>query len=85
LRRLRATTNRIKKTSQTDRVYKLQLNPDRAEVIDFAGDIYTQVMELAKSSEIISPNHGLKDGILQKIWLDYHNKVAKPSYRIPRK
>ncbi|GHN01934.1 exopolyphosphatase [Cytophagales bacterium WSM2-2] len=46
------------------RIYELQMNPDRADVIIPASDIYTKVMEWAKSKSIIVPDVGLKDGIL---------------------
>jgi exopolyphosphatase/guanosine-5'-triphosphate,3'-diphosphate pyrophosphatase len=46
------------------RIYELQMNPDRADVIIPATDIYTKVMEWAKATNIIVPDVGLKDGIL---------------------
>jgi exopolyphosphatase/guanosine-5'-triphosphate,3'-diphosphate pyrophosphatase len=46
------------------RIYELQMNPDRADVIIPASDIYTKVMEWAQSKSIIVPDVGLKDGIL---------------------
>jgi exopolyphosphatase/guanosine-5'-triphosphate,3'-diphosphate pyrophosphatase len=46
------------------RIYELQMNPDRADVIIPATDIYTKVMEWAQSKSIIVPDVGLKDGIL---------------------
>jgi exopolyphosphatase/guanosine-5'-triphosphate,3'-diphosphate pyrophosphatase len=45
---------------------KLQLNPDRADVILPASDIYIQVMESAGAKNILVPDVGLKDG------LNYH-------------
>jgi len=46
------------------RIYELQMNPDRADVIVPASDIYTKVMEWAHAKNIIVPDVGLKDGIL---------------------
>lgn len=46
------------------RIYELQMNPDRADVIIPASDIYLKVMEWAKAKSIIVPDVGLKDGIL---------------------
>ncbi len=46
------------------RIYELQMNPDRADVIVPASDIYMKVMEWAKAPEMIVPEVGLKDGIL---------------------
>ena len=46
------------------RIYQLQMNPDRADVIVPAGGIYLKVMEWANSKSILVPDVGLKDGIL---------------------
>ena len=47
-----------------DRIYKLQMNPDRADVIIPASDIYIKVMEWAHAASILVPEVGLKDGIM---------------------
>ena len=46
------------------RIYKLQMNPDRADVIIPASNIYLKVMEWAHASSILVPEVGLKDGII---------------------
>lgn len=46
------------------RIYELQMNPDRADVIVPASTIYIKVMEWAKAVNIVVPEVGLKDGIL---------------------
>ncbi len=46
-----------------ERLLKLQLNEDRADVIIPASDIYIQVMEMSKVDRILVPDVGLKDGI----------------------
>ena len=46
------------------RIYQLQMNPDRADVIVPAADIYTKVMEWAHASSILVREVGLKDGIM---------------------
>lgn len=51
-----------------DRIYKLQMNPDRADVIIPASGIYIQVMEWAHASTILVPEVGLKDGIMQYLY-----------------
>ena len=40
------------------------MNPDRADVIIPASDIYIKVMEWAKAQSILVPDVGLKDGML---------------------
>ncbi len=47
-----------------ERIYKLQMNPDRADVIIPASGIYIKVMEWAHAQSILVPEVGLKDGIM---------------------
>jgi exopolyphosphatase / guanosine-5'-triphosphate,3'-diphosphate pyrophosphatase len=47
-----------------ERIYKLQMNPDRADVILPASTIYMRVMEWAKAKYIFVPEVGLKDGMM---------------------
>ena len=54
----------IKGHSLEDRIYKLQMNPDRADVIIPASDIYLKVMEWARAQSILVPEVGLKDGVM---------------------
>ncbi|WP_215234750.1 Ppx/GppA phosphatase family protein [Dyadobacter linearis] len=51
-----------------ERINKLQLNPDRADVIVPAGDIYTSAMKWAGAEVIHVPDVGLKDGMLQLLY-----------------
>jgi exopolyphosphatase/guanosine-5'-triphosphate,3'-diphosphate pyrophosphatase len=51
-----------------DRIYKLQMNPDRADVIIPASGIYIKVMEWARAGSILVPEVGLKDGIMQYLY-----------------
>ncbi|WAC12219.1 Ppx/GppA phosphatase family protein [Dyadobacter pollutisoli] len=51
-----------------ERINKLQLNPDRADVIVPAGDIYTSAMIWAGAEVIHVPDVGLKDGMLQLLY-----------------
>lgn len=63
-----------------ERVSKLELNPDRADVIVPASDIYISVMEWAGSSKIIVPDVGLKDGMIRFLYerngLEANNPVS---------
>ncbi len=65
LQRILKTQDYIRSFSMEDRINKLQLNPDRADVIIPALDIYTNAMKWAKATSIIVPDSGLKDGIMQ--------------------
>lgn len=50
-----------------ERVNKLRLNTDRADVIVPAASIYLTAMELAGCASIFVPDLGLKDGIIQML------------------
>ena len=54
--------------SLDDRINKLRLNADRADVIVPAAQIYLSVMHWAGATEISVPDLGLKDGILQTVY-----------------
>jgi exopolyphosphatase/guanosine-5'-triphosphate,3'-diphosphate pyrophosphatase len=54
--------------SMEDRVYKLQMNPDRADVIIPASSIYMKVMEWANAKNIFVPEVGLKDGMMLHLY-----------------
>lgn len=64
LNRIRDLRNMIANFSLEQRIYKLQMNPDRADVIIPATDIYTRVMKWAHASSILVPDVGLKDGMM---------------------
>ncbi len=51
-----------------ERINKLQLNPDRADVILPASDIYMFAMKAAKATNILVPDMGLKDGMIQEMY-----------------
>ena len=51
-----------------ERIHKLQLNPDRADVIIPASEIYISAMKWAHATKIVVPDVGLKDGIMQRLY-----------------
>ncbi len=57
-----------------ERINKLKMNPDRADVITHASGIYLSCMKWAKSEEMVVPNLGLIDGILMEV---YSNMLAE--------
>ena len=61
-----------------DRINKLRLNADRADVIVPAADIYISVMKWAGASEIMVPDVGLKDGIIQLVYSQLAKKKRLP-------
>jgi exopolyphosphatase/guanosine-5'-triphosphate,3'-diphosphate pyrophosphatase len=55
-----------------ERINVLQLNPDRADVIIPASEIYLSCMKWANCNKIMVPDVGLKDGILEELYLRNH-------------
>ncbi len=74
LKKLEELTEDIEAIDLHERVYHLKLNPDRAEVIDVAGRIYMDIFRRTNISDIMTPYHGLKDGIIQDLWERYFEK-----------
>ncbi|MDR6195591.1 Ppx/GppA phosphatase family protein [Siphonobacter sp. SORGH_AS_0500] len=60
-----------------DRINKLQLNPDRADVIVPASEIYLSAMRWSGAKEIMVPDLGLKDGIIQYVYDRYLHRKRK--------
>ena len=68
LKKVKEIKKMIESHTLEERIYKLQMNPDRADVIVPASDIYMQVMEWAHAQSIIVPDVGLKDGMLLQLY-----------------
>lgn len=64
IKTVKEVRKQIEKLSMDQRIYELQMNPDRADVIIPASDIYIKVMEWAHAQSILVPDVGLKDGML---------------------
>lgn len=63
--------------SMEDKLNKLQLNPDRADVIVPATDIYLEIMRAARAKTILVPDVGLKDGINYFLYEKYYPNKGK--------
>lgn len=74
LKKLEELTEDIEKLDLHDRIYHLKLNPDRSEVIDVAGRIYIDIFGRTNVSDIMTPYHGLKDGIVQDLWERFYTR-----------
>jgi exopolyphosphatase/guanosine-5'-triphosphate,3'-diphosphate pyrophosphatase len=66
----------LKKYTVAERIEKLKLNPDRADVIEPSAFIYLKIMKWAGCEKIHSPSAGLKDGMLMELASRY-DKVLK--------
>lgn len=76
LEKIEATLEYLESISFEERVNKLNLNHDRADVIIPAGKIYLAAMKAASSVKMVVPDLGLKDGIIQVLY--ERNKTKKP-------
>ncbi len=70
----------ISQYSIEERIYKLQMNPDRADVIIPATDIYRKVMEWSNAQRILVPEVGLKDGIMLML---YEKAISQRKIEFP--
>lgn len=70
--------NYIAGFTQEERIHKLRLNADRADVIIPAADIYVSVMKWAGATNIIVPDLGLKDGIVQLVYSQLKGRKRTP-------
>lgn len=61
--------------SYEDRVKILELNPDRADVIIPASQIFLKIMKWTKAKEIMVPVIGLSDGIVNNEYQLYLNEI----------
>ena len=60
--------------SYEERISKLRLKPDRADVIVIAAEIYTRIMKSSGVSEIKVPKVGLSDGIILDLYKKWEQK-----------
>ena len=65
---------KIEPYSIHDRIVKLELRPDRADVIVHAGKIYFCCMQWSGAKEMVVPQVGLPDGIVSQLYSDYKLK-----------
>lgn len=75
IRDIERAKNYIKKYTIEERINHLQMNPDRADVIVHATDIYTSAMKWAGAREMMVPDLGLKDGILLSVYQSLVNET----------
>ncbi|NJN42113.1 MAG: phosphatase [Flammeovirgaceae bacterium] len=68
LKKVKNIKEMVNALSIEQRIFDLQMNPDRADVIIPASNIYIKVMEWSKSKKIMVPEVGLKDGILMHLF-----------------
>ncbi len=65
----------LKSLTYEERIWKLNLNQDRADVIIPATRIYLSAMKWSKAREIFVPKIGLSDGIIKSLYNEKLNKL----------
>ena len=73
----KAIRQTLAKMSYDQRIREFKLNPDRADVIVPASEIYYSVMKWADSSILHVPKIGLSDGIIQLLYERNMDKLSK--------
>ncbi len=68
LKKVEQVRDYVASLSIDERIHKLQLNPDRADVIIPATGIYLKAMKAAGCKKIMVPDVGLKDGLMQMLY-----------------
>jgi exopolyphosphatase / guanosine-5'-triphosphate,3'-diphosphate pyrophosphatase len=71
-KQIEEVVNMVSGMSMEDRLTKLLLNPDRADVILPAAEIYLSAMKWAKLESMMVPNVGLKDGMIHSLYEQFH-------------
>jgi exopolyphosphatase/guanosine-5'-triphosphate,3'-diphosphate pyrophosphatase len=66
----------LTKYSYQERVEQLGLNPDRADVIVPAAEIFTTIMKQANIKKIFVPEIGLADGLIHLLYEEYKKGVV---------
>ncbi len=69
LDQLRLISEQVSALTIDQRIEKLGLRDDRADVLPFAAEIYLRAMSEAETNSILVPNIGLKDGIIEMLFV----------------
>ena len=68
--------NKLSKLSVSERMEKLQMRPDRADVIVPAAKIFSGIMFAANIHSILAPKLGLVDGLIYQLLQKHHAAIS---------
>ena len=71
IKEIKNVIKNIKPYSIHDRIVKLELRPDRADVIVHAGKIYSRCMKWSGADNMIVPQVGLADGMISQLYSNF--------------
>lgn len=77
IKELERLEKKIASFTLEERINELRLNPDRADVILPASKIYLSAMRWAGATQMLVPDLGLKDGIIQMVYERHENRKRK--------
>jgi exopolyphosphatase/guanosine-5'-triphosphate,3'-diphosphate pyrophosphatase len=75
--RMREISDILSSYSLEERITKLGLRPDRADVIVPAASVYISVMKWGKIDKIFVPEVGLSDGIVHLLYEKHHRRAVR--------
>ncbi len=58
----------VREMSYEDRLKELNMKPDRADVVEYALEIYTKVMKWSRAKLIYVPKIGISDGMIHSLY-----------------
>ena len=65
---LRSRYKVVRDMSYEDRLKELNMKPDRADVVEYALEIYTKVMKWSRAKLIYVPKIGISDGMIHSLY-----------------
>lgn len=77
-KQLKDVSQRLKDSSEDEKVEKWRLRPDRADVIVPASELFLKIMKWSNIMEIMVPKLGLADGIIHELYNE-HMAATKSS------
>lgn len=70
---LRSRYKVVRTLSYEDRLREFNMKPDRADVVEFALEIYTKVMKWSRAKRIHVPKIGISDGMIRTLYEEEEN------------
>lgn len=65
---LRSRYKKVREMSYEERLQELNMKPDRADVVEYALEIYTKVMKWSSAKKIFVPKIGISDGVIRSLY-----------------
>ena len=78
--KLQSMYQRLNQMSYEDRIIELGLNPDRADVILPATEIYLRAMQASGAKQIFVPRFGLADGMIKAMYAEKFSRESSPEF-----